>query len=93
MRNSNKNLLNTLSYLALIFVAFLILVNNILPLVGLDIGGTLIGVLETLKNVFILIVIGISAYNFLPGRAKFVSVLFWVAIVVYLVGTVLFWFI
>lgn len=93
MKSSNKNTLNTLSYVALIIVALLMLINHVLPLVGLDIGGPLVNVLETIKNVFVLIVIGISAYNFLPGRAKWVSVLFWVAIIVYVVGTILLWFI
>lgn len=93
MKSSNKNTLNTLSYVALIIVALLMLINHVLPLVGLDIGGPLVNVLETIKNVFVLMVIGISAYNFLPGRAKWVSVLFWVAIIVYVVGTILLWFI
>lgn len=93
MKSSNKNTLNTLSYVALIIVALLMLINHVLPLIGLDIGGPLVNVLETIKNVFVLMVIGISAYNFLPGRAKWVSVLFWVAIIVYVVGTILLWFI
>lgn len=93
MKSSNKNTLNTLSYVALIIVALLMLINHVLPLVGLDISGPLVNVLETIKNVFVLMVIGISAYNFLPGRAKWVSVLFWVAIIVYVVGTILLWFI
>ena len=93
MKSSNKNALNTLSYVALIIVALLMLINHVLPLIGLDISGPLVNVLETIKNLFVLIVIGISAYNFLPGRAKWVSVLFWIAIIVYVVGTVLLWFI
>ena len=93
MKSSNKNVLNTLSYVALIIVALLMLINHVLPLIGLDISGPLVNVLETIKNLFVLIVIGISAYNFLPGRAKWVSVLFWIAIIVYVVGTVLLWFI
>ncbi|MBE5749987.1 MAG: hypothetical protein E7346_03885 [Clostridiales bacterium] len=94
MKSSNKNTLNTLSYVALIIVALLILIENVLPLIGInEIKGPLISVLKTVRNMFVLIVIGISAYNFLPGRAKWVSVLFWVAIIVYVVGTILLWFI
>lgn len=93
MKSSNKNFINTLSYVSLIIVALLILINNILPIIGLEIGGTIINVLETVKNLFILIVIGTSAYNFLPGKAKWVKVLFWVSVIVFIAGSVLLWFI
>ena len=92
MKNSNKNILNTLSYLALIIVALLLLVNNILPAIGIDVSGPFFNVLGTIKEMFVLIVIGIAAYNFTSGKAKWITILFWIAIIVYIVSVMFYWF-
>ncbi len=91
MKNSNKDLLNTLSYIALIIVAFLLVIRNLLPIVGINLSGPIFSILETVQNVFVLLVIGICAYNFISGKAKWINILFWIAIVVFIVATVLIW--
>lgn len=92
MKNSNKNVLNMLAYVAMIIFALLLLIGNVLPVIGLNIGGTLISVLNTVQNVLILIVVGVSAYGFVQGRAKWINILYWIALVVFVVGTVFYWF-
>ena len=92
MKNSNTNILSMLSYVAMIILALLLLISNVLPMIGLNIGGAFINVLNTIQNVLVLIVVGVSAYNFVQGRAKWVNVLYWVAVIVFIVGTVFFWF-
>lgn len=91
MNNSNKTLLNTLSFVALAIIALLILLCNILPLLGVTIGGPVINALETVKNILILIVIGICAYNFTVGKAKWIKILFWISVLIFVVGTVFIW--
>ena len=92
MKNTNNNLLRTLAYVAMIIFALLLLISNVLPVIGLNIGGKLISFLNTVQNLLILIVVGVSAYNFMQGKAKWVKVLYWIALVVFVVGTVFYWF-
>lgn len=91
MKGSNKNVLNLMAYIAFIVVALLIVVNNLFPIMGIIIGGTLWNVLETVKNVLILLVLGIMAFNFTSGQAKWVKIIYWVALVIFVVGTVILW--
>ena len=87
----SKNTLNALSFFALMIIAFLLLIERFLPIIGITIGGSFIGILDTIKDLFVLIVIGISAFNFAKNGKKNVKILFWVAVVVYIVATILFW--
>lgn len=91
MKNSDKNILNILSYFALAIIALLLVVEYILPLIGIQLQGTLLNILNSVKNLFILIVVGINGYAFTEGKAKWIKILFWVAIVVIIVCTVLMW--
>lgn len=91
MKNSNKDLLNTLSYVALVIIAFLLVIRTFLPVLGVNISGALVSILETVQNVFIILVVGICAYNFTIGKAKWVNILFWVAVIIFVVATVLIW--
>ncbi len=91
MKNTNKNILSILSYIALIIVALLIVVQNFLPIIHIKITGGFVNLLDTIKDVFVLIVIGFAGYSFTVGRKKWVKILFWVAVAVYIVGSVLRW--
>lgn len=88
---SDKKVLNVISYVALIIIAFLLLITRVLPILGLDVGGPLINVLSTVQNILVLIVVGVNAYNFAMTGEKWVKILFWVAVVVFIVATVLIW--
>lgn len=92
MNSKNKNLLNLLSFVALLIVAVLIVVNNLLPIVGVTLTGTLFSVLGTIKDVFILIVVGLSGYNFVANRSKVWKIIYLVAVLVFVAGVVLYWF-
>ena len=86
-----KKALNLISFVALVIISFLLLITRILPMVGLNIEGSLVNLLETVKNVLVLIVIGINAYSFAANNKKWFKILFWVAIIVFVVATVLIW--
>ncbi len=90
MKNEKKAL-NLISYVALIIIAFLLLITQILPMVGLNVDGSLVNLLSTVQNVLVLIVIGINAYSFASNNKKWVNILFWVAVIVFIVATVLIW--
>ena len=89
----NRGLINFLSYIALVIIAVLIVLGNFLPIVGINVTGTLVNILNTVRNVLILLVIGVAAYNYLPGKPNWIRILFWVSIIVFIVGTVLIWFV
>ncbi len=92
MGNSNKNILNLFSFIALIIVAVLIVINNLLPIVGVNITGAFFSILNTIKEVLILIVVGISAYNFVAGKSKTYKIIYWIAIGLFIAGIILIWF-
>lgn len=87
----DKNALNLISYVALVIVAFLLLINTILPILGININGALVSLLSTVQNLLVLIVIGINAYTFASTNKKWVRILFWVAVIVFVAATVLIW--
>lgn len=87
----SKHILNVISYIALVIVALLLIITRGLPIIGIIISGPIINLLSTIKEIFILIVIGVSAYNFASNNKKWVKVLFWISIVVFIVATVLLW--
>ena len=86
-----KKTLNLISYVALVMIAFLLLVTQILPMIGLNVEGALVNLLSTIQNVLVLIVIGFNAYSFASTNKKWVKILFWVAVAVFIVATVLIW--
>ena len=86
---STKNVLNFLSYASLIIVALLIFIGKFLPIIGVDVNGPLFGLLNTIKEIFVIIVIGFNAYRFVTGKAKWVKVLFWIAVALFVAGIVM----
>ncbi len=88
MKGSNKSALNVMAYIAFIVIAILIVINNLLP--GFA-GETLIKILETAKNVLVLIVLGIMGFNFASGSAKWVKIIYWIALVIFVAGTIILW--
>ena len=88
----NINLLNLLSFVSLIIVAVLIVVNNLLPIIGIETKGPFFNVLRTIQEIFTVIVIGVSAYNFVAKKGKGLKITFWIAIAIFVVGIVLLWF-
>ncbi len=88
MKNSNKKLLDTLSYIALIIIAVLIVITS--PLLKLT--GIIVPVLKTIEKLLILIVVGFYAYNFASiAKRKWVKIVYWISIAVFVVGIVFLW--
>ena len=91
MKSSNKNLLNLIAFIALIAVAILGVFNILAHFDILKTEGFLINLLDTIRNICILIVIGFAGYAFVDGRKKGVKITYWVAMSIILVCTVLLW--
>ncbi|MBR2498200.1 MAG: hypothetical protein IKB67_00575 [Clostridia bacterium] len=87
----NKNILNVMSYIAFVIIALLILMNNLLPLIDVTIGPKIKNVLETVQNLLVLIVLGVLSYKFTLSSAKWIKVLYWIALIIFIAGTVILW--
>ena len=53
MKKTDSKILNFLAFFSLAIVAILIVVNNLLPLIGIEIRGALFNLLNTVKEIFI----------------------------------------
>ena len=91
MKKTDKGLINALAYVALVMIACVLLVTRLLPILGVQISGPLFNIIETVKNILVLIVIGFSAYYFASNNRKWIRILFWISVIVYAVATVLLW--
>lgn len=88
----NVNVLNLMSFVALVIVAVLVVVNKLLPVVGVNTTGPFFHALETVEKLFTIIVIGISAYNFVAKKGKAIKITYWVSVALFVAGVVLIWF-
>lgn len=95
MKTSNKNLINVVAYVALVIVALLMFVDRLLPVVGVSItGGWLLvffNVLRTISNLLTIIILGIAGYRFAANGKKWIKVLYWLSVAVFVVATILMW--
>ena len=87
----SKGALNVMAYIAFIVIALLILINNFLPVIGVIIDVKITNVLTTVQNVLVLIVLGILSYKFAMNSAKWVKIVYWIALVVFVTGTIILW--
>ena len=93
MKNNEKNvnILNLMAFIGVIIVALLevfafLSSHNILTL-----GDAIMNFLNTIKNVCILLVVGITAYNFVKGKGKGWLITYIVAISIIVLTTVFIW--
>lgn len=87
----NKNFLNFLAFLSFIIIAILIILTG-LDSLGIHLfGTTLMALLETIRNVCVLLVVGLLSYKHVKGGKKFLKILYIIAVAVFIAGTVMIW--
>ena len=86
-----KGIVNFFAFVALVIIAFLLCITRLLPILGVNISGPIINLIATVQNVLILFIVGILAYNFAMGKRKWVKILFWCSVIVYIAGSILLW--
>ncbi len=90
--SGTKGALNLIAYVALMVFALLEIISILGHFEILNIsGGILLALLTTIKNLCVCIVIGVVAFAFTSGQKKWVKVLYWVALSIVVVCTVLTW--
>ena len=93
MKNTGKNvnILNLMAFIGVIIIAVLEIFGFLARHDILTVGGTLVNFLDTLKNICILVVIGITAYNFVKGKSKGWLITYIVAICIIILATIFIW--
>ena len=93
MKNSEKNvnLLNLMAFVGVIIIAVLEIFGFLASHDILTVGGALVDFLNTVKNICILLVIGIMAYNFVKGKSKGWLITYIVALCIIILTTVFIW--
>ena len=79
-------------FIALIIGAIFVFINNLLPVCGVNVSGSIFNLLALIEKVALLIGIGLGAYGFAKGNKRWVWIVFIVALVVYVIGIVLIFF-
>lgn len=86
---ARRDLIKLCCYIALILAAVLIFINNLLPLVGVNVDGPLFNVLRLVKDIALLIGIVFGAFTFARSAGKVWTIIFWVAVVLYVASTIM----
>ena len=80
--------INLCCFIALGLAALLIFINNVLPLIGVNMSGTLIGVLALIKDIALLLGIAFGAYRFARAHGKTWVIIYWIAIALYVASAI-----
>lgn len=86
--NANGSLVRVCAYVALIIAAGLFLIRGVMNLFELSGGGKLLSVIGLIGNICLAVGIALPAYDYTRGKKYVWRILFWVALVVYLLGCV-----
>ena len=89
MKSENRSIFYFFSFIVLVIAAVLIFVNKLLPVVGVNASGPLFTILDTIQNIFVLLVIGFFAYYFVSSKKKAWKIVYWISLALFIVGIVL----
>jgi hypothetical protein len=70
-----------LSYCAFVIISFLILANRLLP--GFGVVEQIVNILDLIKDILLLIILVPTSFYFIRGKKKWVKILYWIAVVVF----------
>lgn len=93
MKNSNNGFLNFLSFVALIIMAVLTFISKLLPIVEIDITGSTINLLSTVRDALVLLVVSLGAWKFASTKGKKTKTIFVISLLIFVAGIVLIWFV
>ncbi len=85
---ARADFINLCCIIALFLAALLIFINNVLPLIGVNISGALMGALNLIKDIALLLGIAFGAWKFVRYRGKTWVILYWVAIGLYVASAI-----
>ena len=86
---ARRDFIRLCCYITLILAALLIFIDNLLPVVGVEVSGRLFDVLRLIKDIALLLGIVFGAYSFARAHGKAWVIIFIIAVVIYVAGAVL----
>ena len=86
---ARRDFIKLCCYITLILAAVLIFVNNLLPLIGVDVAGPFFRVLELIKDIALLLGIVFGAWSFARAHGKTWVIIFWIAVVLYVASAIM----
>lgn len=89
MGKEKNDFIRLCSFVFLCLAALLIFIDNILPLVGVEVTGVVFNVLRLIKDIALLLGIVFGAYSFACAHGKTWKIIFWIALVIYIAGAIL----
>lgn len=87
-RSTNGSLVRTCAYIALLIAAALFLFNGLMNLLEISVSGKLLSAIRLIGNICLAVGIAFPAYDYTRGRKSVWRILFWIALIVYLLGCV-----
>lgn len=88
---SRSNLILIMSFVAFVIIAVLEIISGLRSLGVELLGATIMNFLNTVKNICVIFVIGINAYRFVQNKSKTMKIIYFIALIVYIVATVFMW--
>ena len=86
---ARRDFIKICCFVTLLLAAVLIFVDNLLPLVGVDVSGMLFNVLRLIKDIALLLGIVFGAYSFARAHGKTWVIIFWIAVALYVASAIL----
>lgn len=86
---ARRDFIKICCFVTLLLAAVLIFVQNFLPLIGVDVSGTLFDVLRLIKDIALLLGIVFGAYSFARAHGKTWVIIFWIAVALYVASAIL----
>ena len=80
---ARRDFIKLCCFVTLLLAAVLIFVDNLLPLIGVEVGGSLIGILRLVKDIALLLGIVFGAFSFARAHGKTWVIIFWIGVVFY----------
>ena len=88
---TKNEMLNIISFVALILLAVLGFVEVFGHFNILTLQGILISIINTLKSLCICIVIGVLSYKYVKNKSKGYLITYWIALLIVIVAAILLW--
>ncbi len=85
----DNKFLNFLAYTALVITGILMFTGVFIPLVGITVDGPLLSIFDFVKEILVLVVMGVAAYRFTIGNKKWIKILFWASVLIFIIATIL----
>ena len=86
---ARRDFIKLCCFVTLLLAAVLIFVDNLLPLIGVEVGGSLIGILRLVKDIALLLGIVFGAFSFARAHGKTWVIIFWIGVVSYVGSSIM----